>query len=143
MATTVTPPGHAGLSAEARRRVFRDMTKTVSLVAADTTQDAFLAKRANHRIWVQRVIGYVTTDSAQSITFQDDAGTPLEVATITTSPGDETRWDFDYGDVGFPLGENQDLDISLSAAGLAGNIVVYAYQAPSAVFATSAGNSSQ
>src|SRR3990167_334366 len=132
MATIVTPPG-VGLSAEARRRVYKDKTKAVVLVAADTTQDAFLTKRANHRIWVQRIIGYITTDSAQSITFQDDAGTPLVVATITTSPGDETRWDFDYGDVGFPLGENQDLDINVSAAGLAGNITVIAYQAPSAV----------
>ena len=143
MATTVTPPGHSGMTAEERRRVFRDMTKTVSLVAADTTQDAFLAKRANHRIWVQRIIAYVTTDAAQSMTFQDDASTPLVVFTVTTSPGDETRWDCDYGPVGFPLGENQDLDITLSSAGLAGNVVIYAYQAPSSVFATNAGSTSQ
>lgn len=136
MATSVTPPG-VGLSADARRRVYKDKTKAIILVAADTTQDAFLTKRANHRIWVQRIIGYITTDAAQSITFQDDAGTPLVVFTITTSPGDETRWDADYGDVGFPLGENQDLDIVLSSAGLAGNIIVYAYQAPSSVFDTS------
>ena len=136
MATTVTPPG-VGLSAEARRRVYKDKTKSVILVAADTTQDAFLTKRANHRIWVQRIIGYITTDAAQSITFQDDAGTPLVVATVTTSPGDETRWDFDFGDAGIPIGENMDLDIALSAAGLAGNITVYAYQAPSSVFDTS------
>src|SRR3990167_753344 len=135
MATNITPPG-VGLTAEARRRVYKDKSRSIILVAADTTQDAFLTKRANHRIWVQRIVGYITTDSAQSITFQDDAGTPLVVFTITTSPGDETRWDCDYGDAGFPLGENQDLDITLSAAGLAGNITVYAYQAPSSVFDT-------
>ena len=137
MATTVTPPGHSGLTDEQRRRVFRDMTKTVILTAADGDQDAFLAKRANHRIWIQRIIGYITTDAAQSIAFQDDAGTPLVVATITTSPGDETRWDLYFGPVGIPLGENQDLDINVSAAGLAGNIAVYAYQAPSSVYDTS------
>jgi hypothetical protein len=136
MATSVTPPGPAGLTAEARRMVFKDKTKSLILVAADTTQDAFLTKRANHRIWVQRIIGYVTTDAAQSITFRDDAGTPLIIATITTSPGDETRWDFDFGSTGIPLGENTDLDVVLSAAGLAGNITIYAYQAPSSVFDT-------
>ena len=142
MATNITPPG-VGLSAEQRRRVYKDVSRSIVMVAADGDQDAFLAKRANHRIWIQRIIGYVTTDAAQSIAFQDDAGTPLVVATITTSPGDETRWDFDYGDVGFPLGENQDLDINVSAAGLAGNITVIAYQAPSAVYSTSAAASGQ
>lgn len=136
MATLVTPPG-VDMSASDRRRRYKDKTRSVILTASDTTQDAFLTKRANHRIWVQRIIGYITTNAAQSITFQDDAGTPLVIATITTSPGDETRWDFDFGSVGVPLGENQDLDISLSAAGLAGNITVYAYQAPSSVFDTS------
>lgn len=138
MATTVTPPGANGLTAEQRRRVFTDMTKSVTLTASDTTQDAFLAKRANYRIWVQRIVVYITTDAAQSMTFQDDAGTPLVIATVPSSPGDETRWDFDFGPAGVALGENQDLDISLSAAGLAGQVTVYAYRAPSSVFAASA-----
>ena len=81
----------ASLTAEGYRKVFRDLTKTQIIGTGDTTVDAFLAKRANQTIWVQRIVVYVTTDSAQSLTFQDDASTPVVVAVVTTSPGIDTR----------------------------------------------------
>ena len=145
MATLITPPGHSGLTAEARRQVFKDMSRTATVVAADTSTELvdFLAARANHRIWVQRIIVYITTTASQSMTFQDDAVTPLIIATVPSSPGDETRWDFDFGPVGVALGENVNLDIVLSAAGLAGHVQIYAYQAPSSVFAATAAASGQ
>lgn len=143
MATTHTIPGHPSMTAERRREVFQDMTKAITLVATDTTQDAFLAKKANYTIWVQRIVVWISTSAAQSMTFQDDAGTPLVVAVVPSSPGANTRWDFDFGPVGRPLGENQDLDITLSAAGLAGSVIIYAYRAPSSPITASAGASSQ
>ncbi len=133
----------AMLSAEGFRKVFRDMTKTQIIGTGDTTVNAFLAKRANQTIWVQKIVVYITTDSAQSLTFQDDAGTPLVIAVVPTSPGVDTRWDFDFGDRGVPLGENQDLDISISGAGLAANVQVEAYQVHSSTVDSTAGASVQ
>ena len=143
MATTVTIPGAPSMTAEQRRATFEDISKDIQIVAADTTQDAFIPARENFRIWIQRIIVYITTDAAQSMTFRDDAGTPKEIAVIEASPGDNTRWDFDFGAVGVPLGENQDLDLVLSAAGLAGNVSVIGYRAPASVIVASEGSGVQ
>ncbi|HDZ43062.1 hypothetical protein LCGC14_0897270 [marine sediment metagenome] len=142
MATTVSSTS-AALSAEGYRKVFRDLSKTQIVGTGDTTVDAFLAKRANQTIWVQRIVVYITTSSAQSLSFQDDASTPLVIAKVPATPAVDTRWDFDFGDRGVPLTENKDLDISISGAGLAANIQVYAYQVHSSTIDSTAGSASQ
>ena len=70
-------------------------------------------------IYIQRIIAYITTDAAQSASFEDDNGTPKQIANIPASPGDDTRWDFDFGAAGVPLTEAKDFELNVSAAGLA------------------------
>jgi hypothetical protein len=96
--------------------------------AAQTTFTMASARSASHTIFVQRVIVYIKTNAAQSITFQDSNGTPVVVARVTTSPGADTRWDFDFGPRGVPLTTGADLVASFSAAGLAGHMEWIGYQ---------------
>lgn len=101
-----------------------------SLRATTTTDDTPLVvvRNANSTIYIQRVIAYITTDAAQSWTFQDSANTPLVVCTVTTSPGVDTRWDFDFGPNGVPLTEGKNFVLNVSAIGLAGHIEWNGYQ---------------
>lgn len=110
------------------RQNYRDVS--TELTATATTGDTTLitATSASHSIFVQRIIAYITTDAAVSWEFEDTAATPVVLATITSSPGDETRWDFDYGPEGWQCTEGTNLRLDVSATGLAGNIKVYAYQ---------------
>ena len=114
-------------SADGYRTFHRDVSG--SLNVATTTGDTTLVtvKNTSSTIYIQRIIGYVTTDAAQSISFEDTATTPVSLAKITTSPGDETRWDFDYGDEGFPLTEGKNFNMNVSAAGLEVNVKWYGY----------------
>ena len=122
------------------RQVNRDVSTELTLLAATGDTVLITATSAQHTVYVQRIICYVTTDAAQSIAFQDTASTPVVLATVTTSPGDETRWDFDYGEEGWACTEGTNLNMNVSAAGLAGNIKVYAYQRLSSAQAAGTNN---
>ena len=106
-----------------RARTFhRSISGSATYAASDTTATLVTVRNANSTIYIQRVIAYITTDAAQSWTFQDSNGTPVVVCAVTTSPGVNTRWDFDFGPRGKPLTEGKNFVISMSAAGLAGHI---------------------
>ena len=110
------------------RKTHRDVSTELTMLAGTGDTTLITATSASHTIFVQRIIAYITTDAAQSWSFEDTAGTPVQVAVVTTSPGDDTRWDFDFGEEGLPLTEGTNLNLNVSAAGLAGRIKVYAYQ---------------
>lgn len=95
---------------------------------AQTTVQLKAVKDSSHTIYIQRVIVFIKTDAADSITFQDDSGTPVVVGVVTSSPGVDTRWDFDYGEQGIALTTGANFEAVFSAAGLAGTIVFYGYQ---------------
>ena len=114
-------------SADGYRRFYQDATTSTVVAAADSSDVTLITAKTNHTIYVQRIIVYITTDAAQSWSFEDTATTPYKIAEVTTSPGDETRWDFDYGDEGIALTEEKNLVLNMSAAGLAGSVKVYAY----------------
>jgi len=137
MATRQGSPtiGYGG-DAASYRSTYRNVSEEIRIGTGDTTVDAFIPKKAKHTIWVQRVIVEIITDAAQTMTFQDDASTPEKVFHIAASPGLGTK-SIDYGPRGFPLTENKDLDIVLSAAGLGANVVVEAYMAPSSTMTPS------
>jgi hypothetical protein len=114
------------------RTTYRDISGALALTAA--TGDTTLVSNASANglgtgwtLFIQRIIVWVSTDAAQSMSFEDDNGTPRQIAEVTTSPGDSTRWDFDYGDRGVPLTEAKDFELNVSAAGLAGMIVWEGY----------------
>lgn len=116
------------LNADGYRRFYQDASTELTMATTDGDTVLITARNSSHTIYVQRIIVWITTDAAQSWSFEDTAGTPLQIAEVTTSPGDSTRWDFDYGDEGTPLTEGKNLNLNVSAAGLAGRVKVYAYQ---------------
>jgi len=111
-----------------QRTFFQDVSTNLTVGAATGDTTLISVRNAAHQIFVQRIIAFITTDAAQSWSFEDDAGTPVQIAEIPASPGDSTRWDFDFGAMGAPLTAGKDLELNVSAAGLAGHIEVYAYQ---------------
>lgn len=128
------------LSSDGYRRFYQDASTELVVAAATGDTTLITVRSTSHTIYIQRIIGYITTDAAQSMAFQDTATTPYKVFEITTSPGDETRWDCDYGDEGVPLTQGKDFDMNVSAAGLAGTVKVYAYQKLTAAVAAGTTN---
>lgn len=125
------------------RRWYEDVTADLTMAAGTGDTTLITARNANYTIFVQRIIAFITTDAAQSWSFEDSAGTPVQIAEVTTSPGDSTRWDFDFGPAGAPLTEGKNLLLNVSAAGLAGHVHVEAYQKLTAVVNANAGASLQ
>lgn len=115
-------------SSDGLREFYQDISGTVTMAASDTTKTLVTVKNANYQLHIQRIIVYINTDAAQSWTFQDSNGTPLKLCAVTTSPGADTRWDFDFGDAGYPLTLGKNLTLTTSAAGLAGDVRWYGFQ---------------
>ena len=122
------------------RKVHRDVSTELTATASTGDTTLITVTSASHTIFVQEIIAYITTSAAQSWEFEDTAATPVVIAPVTTSPGDETRWAFDYGPEGYPLTEGTNLRLDVSATGLAGNIKVYAYQRLTAPIAAGTNN---
>lgn len=122
----------SALSAAGYRAANRDISGFQAIAAADGDTTLFANTTANggganYQVFIQRIIVWISTDAAQSWSFEDDNGTPRQIAEVTSSPGDSTRWDFDYGDRGVPLNAGKDFELNVSAAGLAGFIVWEGY----------------
>ena len=96
-------------------------------VSSDTT-NIQAVYTPTHTIFVQRIIVWITTSAAEGITFQDETG--FEIAAVDTSPGANTRWDFDFGERGVSLTAGSDLQAVFSDPGLAGHMEWYGYQVP-------------
>lgn len=103
-----------------------------SLVFTASTDDTTLitAFSAAHTLYIQRLVVWITTSVAQSITFQDSNGTPFVIAVVSSPPGANTRWDFDFGPKGISLTLGKNLVANFSAVGLAGHMEWEAYQTP-------------
>ena len=122
------------------RTMFRDKTVTFAVAAADsaTKEDVITPKNANYTIYVQRIVLSVITDAAQSLTFQDDASTPVLIGKSVASPGLGVEVVADFGPNGYALTAGKNLDIVISGAGLACKGQIEAYeQLTSAVAAAS------
>lgn len=114
------------------RTTYRDISGQLAVAAADGDATLYANTAANgggtgFTIFIQRIIVWISTDAAQSWSFEDDNGTARQIAEVTTSPGDSTRWDFDFGARGISLNEAKDFELNVSAAGLAGVIVWEGY----------------
>jgi hypothetical protein len=116
------------------RSWYQDISGHLAVLAATDDTTLFTAK-ANHTLFIQRIIFFVTTSAAQSMSFEDSNGTPKQIANIPATPADDTRWDFDFGDIGVPLTEGKNFVMNVSAAGLAGQLEWYGYQKLTAVAA--------
>lgn len=125
------------------RRVYQDVSTELAVAATDDDQTLITVKNANYTIFVQRIIAYITTSGAFSWSFEDSNSPAKKIAGVTNPPGVDTMWTFDYGEEGLPLTQGKNLLLNVSAAGLAGQIKVYAYQRQTAVVHSTAGASLQ
>ena len=78
--------------------------------------------------YIQKITVNISTSAAQSITFQDSAGTPIVVMFIEASAAAGTIRTVDFGARGFALTEGKALNIS-GSAGPAYSYAIDAYQA--------------
>lgn len=123
-------PDYARLQHQNRIRV-----ADVQVAAADDTDtfgDAILVSTADHRLWIQKITLSITTHAAGAkITFQDDAGSPVPIASHTDAAAaagvlSVVTWDF--GVEGTPLTTGKNLDIIINTPGMAGRIHVEGYE---------------
>lgn len=114
-----------------KRIIYQDASGNLTFAATDGTK-TLIAAKTGYTIYVQRIIVSITTSAAQTITFQDNAGTPVVLNQIPANPGQYTRWDFDFGPEGYPLTDGKELDQAMTA-GNAGNTEFLAYYKPDAV----------
>lgn len=122
-------------TAQDYRRFYTDISGELAWTASTDDSTLVTVRNASHTLFIQRIIVWISTDAAQSMSFEDSNGAPKQIAEIPASPGDSTRWDFDFGDEGMPLTEGKDFKAMVSAAGLAGQIKWYGYQKQTATVA--------
>lgn len=127
------------------RSMYSDKSVRGRVAAADsaTIEDVVAVKNLNYTIYVQRIMLSVTTDAAQSLTFQDDAGTPVVIGKSAASPGLGIEVVADFGPEGFALTTAKNLDIVISGAGLGCVYVIEAYQKQTVALSNHSGASLQ
>ena len=124
-----------------------------TILAAHTSTDhanVINPKTASHQIWIQKVVVAITTHADQDIAFQDGAGTPVliarwfdEATAGTARPNDLPTIVFDFGPQGTPLTIGEELDIILSAAGIAARVHIEPYEKLGAAIAYDSGAANQ
>ena len=112
------------------RAQYIDKSITFVVAAADsaTKENVITPRNVYSTIFVQRITLSVITDAAQSLTFQDDAGTPVIIAKSAASPGLGIEVVCDFGPKGYALTVGTNLDIVISGAGLACKGSIEAYE---------------
>ncbi len=115
------------------REFYAPLTADVPVLAATQNYNGVLVPRdANHTIFVQRIYGAITTHAdGKILTFQDQAATPVVIATLAdmvVASVTQPAFVADFGPAGTPLTQGKALDIKGSAAGIAGRVHIEAYQ---------------
>lgn len=123
-----------------QRIINRDASINLDVAATDSNL-TLITGRANHTLYVQRVIFTVKTSAAQTITFEDSNSSKVYVCKIPASPGADTRWDFDFGPEGKALTSGKNLLMDMTA-GNAGHVEINAFLKPDAVVAATSSFSS-
>lgn len=123
--------GSVGGDYFAKQYFYKAVKADVDVATADTSKTAIIAPfNSSYTIYVQRIVISVITDAAQSLIFQDNAGSPVIIAKTKASPGLGPII-IDFGPQGTPLTAGKQLDIATSGAGLAARVHVEGYQVPS------------
>ena len=116
------------------RMFYQGVVADVDVATADTSKTAIIALVANQTIYIQRIEVAIITPAAQSLIFQDNAGTPVVIAkTAVSAPIGPIL--FDFGPDGTPLTVGKQLDIATSGAGVAARVHVEGYRKLTAVAA--------
>jgi hypothetical protein len=120
------------------RTFYKDISESLTIAAGTGDTTLVTARNSSSTIYVQQVIMYITTDAAQNASFEDSTG--VIVCKVSTSPGVDTRWAFDFGSRGRPLTQGANFVLNVSAAGLAGHIEWYGYSKLSSAVAAGTTN---
>lgn len=120
-------------SAEWYRRTHTDVS-TSGIIAAATggATDVPAVPSTKHTLFLQKITVNIKTSAAQTISFQDDAGTPVVALFIEASAAAGVIREVDFGAEGFALTEGKNLDIS-GVAGPAYSYSVEGYAKQTAV----------
>lgn len=104
---------------------FTNVSTAFNLAATATGTKKLISAITGYIIYVQKISVSVFTSAAQSLTFQDNAGTPVVVGFM---PNSQTApFLIDFGPEGYPLTESKELDMVISAAGVGAAIQITAY----------------
>lgn len=115
-----------------RRKRYQDISGSTVLAATDdlsATARSLAALKSGYTVYVQKIVVNVITDNAATLTFQDDAGTPVVIAKTKASPGLGSIV-FDFGGEGRGLTVSKTFTLKNSAAGLAADIHWEGYMKP-------------
>lgn len=117
------PPGLRG--------IYPAISVDVTILAADTAAAVqIIAARTNYKIVLTKVVFSVTTDAAQTATLLDTTGTAIVLWGCKSSPGIGVIA-AEFGDDGLAAaGTSKAVVITLSAAGLAGQLHIEGYYLP-------------
>jgi hypothetical protein len=127
-----------GISNREHHTVYRKAVANRVLLAGDSVSaEELLPLRTGHTLYINLIVISVTTTAAQSLDFQDSAGTPIEVAGLPASAA-EACYRYDFGDEGVPLTAEKALTFTASAAGVAAYIHVEGYYKQTAVMSQAA-----
>ena len=113
---------------------YTNKSTDLNVLAATDDTTLITAKSANHRIYVQKIVINITTYSAKTWDFEDNAGTPIQIAHISIPaaavalPSESNSIVIDFGPKGTPLTLGKNLVLDMSAAGAAGTVHVEAYE---------------
>lgn len=113
------------------RRIHKDASMTANFAATDGNTTLITGK-TGYTLYIQRIISVIKTSAAQAITFEDNNSSAVYVAKIASSPGVDSRFDFDLGPEGKALTSAKSLMMDMTA-GNAGHVEVLAYWKPDAV----------
>ena len=111
------------------RTWYKDVSRSLNLEAGDTPTtvgDSFITGKIGYTIYIQRILVHVMTAAAQAISFQDDAGSPIEIAILPASATIGDAHVLLVSEEGVPLTSGQSLDI-VGSAGVQARIAIEGY----------------
>lgn len=115
------------------RTIWQDCSYDYNLLTTDSGTKTAVAAKTGFTVFVQAIVCNFHTDAAQTLTFQDDAGTPVVIHKTRSSPGlgpvDDS---VDFGPEGKALTADKGLNMVISGAGLGAAIKVIMYRKPTA-----------
>lgn len=115
-----------------QREVNQNVSGNLRVAAATTTTTLATNTDTLQQIFLQKLHIEITTGAAQTWTFRDTAGTPIELVPAI-SVASIAHFDFDFGPYGVPLTLGKNLELLISAAGAVGWVSWEAYQKRTAV----------
>ena len=119
-------------SADSFRKLWRDVSTSAVIAAADNHSASFLeliAALAGHSIFIQKVQFSVIVEANTESTLQSSNATPVPGVEIN-NPSSEGPFFWDFGERGYQVAVGEALNFRNSGAGTALVVAVQAYMKP-------------